>query len=105
VYQAALKNLEPRLPPMVSDDYYPIRQKINFDDFDFILNIAEIQKDWSTVDKFCRTVGLSLDPERFQEYSRLQAGDDEWYRPRYSNFHPKRYRSTTVGDNTTYTEI
>jgi hypothetical protein len=105
VYQAALKNLEPKLPPDVGDNYYPIRQKIDFSQFDFILNIAEIQQNWSAVDKFCNTVGLKLDPERFQEYSKLQAGDDVWYRPRYSNFHPKRYRSTTVGDNTTYTEI
>jgi hypothetical protein len=104
-YQASLKNLEPRLPSMADKNYYPIRQKINFDQFDFILNISKIQQDWSAVDKFCNTVGLNLDPERFNEYRKLLAGDDEWYRPRYSNFYPKRYRSTTVGDNTTYTEI
>jgi hypothetical protein len=103
VYQAALKNLAPRLPPMDNEYYHPMRQKINFDQFDFILNISRIQQDWNTVDKFCNTVGLKLDPEKFQEYSRLQAGNDSWYK--YSNFRPKRYRSTTVGDDTFYTEI
>jgi hypothetical protein len=87
------------------DDPYTIRQKIDFGQFDFILNIAEIQQDWSAVDKFCNTVGLNLDPERFNEYKKLQAGDDEWYLPRYTRFRPKRYRSSIVGNDITYTEI
>lgn len=105
-YQAALKNLESRPPPAVNNnDYDTIRQKIDFSQYDFILNIAEIQQDWSTVDKFCNTVGLNLNSERFNEYKKLQAGNDEWYRHCYSNFIPKRYRSSTAGNDITYIEI
>ena len=103
VYQAALKNLEPRLPPMISDDYYPMRIKIDFDQFDFVLNIANLQSDWRAVDEFCNSVGLKLAKERYEDYSKLQAGDDSWCK--HSNFRPKRYRSNTVGDDTFYTEI
>lgn len=103
VYQAALKNLVPRLPPMDYEDYYPIRQKINFDQFDFVLNIAHLQSGWNVVNDFCNSVGLNLSEEKFDEYSRLQAGDDSWYK--YSNFQPKRYRSNTIGNDTFYTEI
>ena len=102
-YQAALKNLAPRLPPEVVDNYYPVRKNIDVKQFDFVLNIEQIQSDWSVLDQFCNSVGLNLNPERFQQYSKLQTGDDSWYH--YSNFRPKRYRSTTVDDNTFYTEI
>jgi hypothetical protein len=105
VYQAALKNLVPKLPPMNSDDHYPVRENINIKQFDFVLNITEIQSNWSVLNQFCNTVGLNLNSDRYQEYCKLQAGDDEWYRPRYSNFHPKRYCSTTVDADTFYTEI
>lgn len=105
VYQAALKNLEPKLPPMISDDYYPIRQKINMEDFDHVLNIADIQSNWNTVNDFCQTVGLDLNQERYQEYCQLQQGQDEWYRARYSKFVPQRFKSHTDNGVTTYTEI
>lgn len=103
VYQAALKNLEPRLPPDVGDNYYPMRIKIDYNQFDFVLNIAHLQSDWNVVNKFCNSVGLNLSKQRFDEYSKLQAGDDSWCN--HSKFRPKRYRSTTIGDDTTYTEI
>ena len=105
VYQASLKNLEARMPIGYNDHYYPIKQKIDFGQFDFILNIAEIQQDWTVVNKFCNSVGLNLDPERFQEYSKLQTGDDSWYVSHYGKFYPKRYRSSIVGNDITYTEI
>jgi hypothetical protein len=103
-YQAALKNLIPKLPPKMVDNYYqPVRKNINIKQFDFVLNIEQIQADPSALDQFCNTVGLNLNPERFQEYSKLQKGDDSWYH--YSNFRPKKYRSTTIDDNTFYKEI
>ena len=103
VYQAALKNLEPRLPPDVGDNYYPIKQKIDINQFDFVLNIAHLQSGWNVVNDFCNSVGLNLSEEKFDEYSRLQAGDDSWCN--HSNFQPKRYRSNTIGNDTFYTEI
>jgi hypothetical protein len=103
VYQAALKNLEPKLPPDVGDNYYPMRIKIDYNQFDFVLNIAHLQSDWNVVNKFCNSVGLNLSKQRFDEYSKLQAGDDSWCN--YSKYRPTRYRSTTNGDDTTYTEI
>ena len=105
VYQAALKNLAPELPLINSDDHYLVTKNIDIKQFDFVLNITEIQSNWSVLDQFCNTVGLNLNPDRFQEYCKLQAGDDEWYRPCYSSFHPKRYRSTTSDGNIFYTEI
>jgi hypothetical protein len=103
VYQAALKNLEPRLPPDVGDNYYPIKQKIDINQFDFVLNIAHLQSGWNVVNDFCNSVGLNLSEEKFDEYSRLQAGDDSWCN--HSNFRPRRYRSNTIGNDTFYTEI
>jgi len=105
VYHAALKNLVSRLPPMDSDDYYPVRENIDIKSFDFVLNIQEIQSSWSALDRFCDIVGLNLNIDRYQEYCKLQAGDDDWYLPRYSNFRPKRFRSTTIESDTFYTEI
>ena len=103
VYQAALKNLEPRLPPDVDDNYYPMRIKIDYNQFDFVLNIAHLQSDWRVVNNFCNSVGLNLSEEKFNEYSKLQAGDDSWCN--HSNFRPRRYRSNTIGNDTFYTEI
>jgi hypothetical protein len=100
VHQAALKNLMTKIPV-----YHSITQKIDHDQFDFVLNIVDLQSDWNIVDKFCNTIGLKLDPERFDEYSKLQTGNDEWLRSSYSTFYPKRYRSNTVNDDTFYTEI
>jgi hypothetical protein len=80
-----------------------MRIKIDHNQFDFVLNIVDLQSDWSMVNDFCNSVGLKLTKERFDDYSKLQAGDDSWCK--HSNFPPKRYRSNTVDDDTFYTEI
>ena len=103
VYQAALKNLMTRIPVVSDDHCHAIKQKIDHDQFDFVLNIVDLQSDWRVVDEFCNSVGLKLAKERFDDYSKLQAGNDSCCK--HNNFRHKRYRSNTVDDNTFYTEI
>lgn len=103
VYQAALKNLEPTLPPLNNDVVFPTRHKIDYTQFDFVLDITEIQSDWRVVERFCNEVGIALPLEKYQQYLAFQDGNDSWYN--YSAFRPKKFQSQTNNGVTTYTEI
>jgi hypothetical protein len=64
---AALKNLL----PSIADSCY----NIDFDRFDFVLDIDQIQNNWNYVNNFCQQVELQLDPAHYQMYQSLINSD------------------------------
>lgn len=81
----------------------PLKEPIDHTQFDQVLNINDIQQDWSTVNNFCQQVGLYLDQKYYDEYRQIQQGAGELlsYAGKYF---PKKYIASTQDDHTTYTE-
>lgn len=96
---ARIKNL---LADTVGID--PLKEPIDHLQFDYVLNINDIQQDWSVVDKFCKQVGLVLDKKYYDEYRQIQQGAGQLlsYAGKYF---PKKFISSTVDGFTTYKEI
>lgn len=82
----------------------PLKEPIDHNQFDYVLNINDIQQDWSVVDQFCRQLELHLDKKYYDEYQQIQRGAGELlsYAGRYF---PKKYVTSTQDGMTTYTEI
>lgn len=86
-----------------SDGIDPVQFPIDYDQFDYVLSIHDIQKDWSVVDQFCKDVGLKLDYSKYQIYQQILAGSEEHVSTEIRS-RPKKYKTSTVDGITTYTE-
>lgn len=82
----------------------PLKTPIDHSQYDYVLNINDIQQDWSVVDQFCQQVGLQLDQQYYNEYRQIQQGSGELlsYGTKYL---PKKYQTITKDGITTYREI
>lgn len=82
----------------------PLKEPIDHSQYDYVLNINDIQQDWSVVDQFCQQLGLQLDKRYYDEYQQIQRGAGELlsYGTKYL---PKKYRTSTSDGITTYTEV
>ena len=82
----------------------PLKDPIDHDQFDYVLNINDVQRDWSVVEQFCQQVGLHLDRKYYDEYQQIQSGNGELLS--YGrNYCPKKYTTSTQDGTTTYTDI
>jgi hypothetical protein len=98
-HMARIKNL---MSDSVGTDLLDV--PIDHDQFDYVLNINEVQRDWSTVERFCQQVGLQLDRKYYDEYCQIQRGAGELLS--YGrNYRPKKYATSTQDGTTTYKEI
>jgi hypothetical protein len=82
----------------------PLKTPLDHDQFDYVLNINDIQQDWSIVEQFCQQVGLDLDRKYYDEYCQIQQGSGELL-SYGSNYRPKKYVTSTQDGTTTYKEI
>jgi hypothetical protein len=67
--------------------------------FDHVVDIDEIQSDWSTCRNFCDQIGLRLDAKQFDQYQALLAGDRSQMQ---QNYHIEIWRSRTDGTEIAY---
>jgi hypothetical protein len=82
----------------------PLKDPIDHSQFDYVLNIDDVQRDWSVVNQFCQQVGLDLDRKYYDEYQQIQRGSGDLLS--YGrNYRPKKYTTSTQDGMTTYTEI
>jgi hypothetical protein len=95
-----------RVKNLISDTVgsNPLKDPIDHNQFDYVLNINEVQQDWSIVEQFCQQVGLHLDKKYYDEYCQIQRGTGELLS--YSrNYRPKKYATSTQDGTTKYIEI
>ena len=98
-HRARVKNL---IKDTVGTD--PLKETIDHSHFDYVLNINDVQRDWSVVEQFCQQVGLQLDRKYYDEYHQIQRGSGDLLS--YSrNYRPKKFVTSTQDGITTYTEI
>jgi hypothetical protein len=77
---------------------------IDHSQFDYVLNINDVQRDWSAVEKFCQQVELDLDRKYYDQYCQIQQGSGELL-SYSSKYLPKKFTTSIQDGMTTYTEI
>lgn len=82
----------------------PLKEPIDYSWFDHVLNINDIQQNWSVVNEFCQKLGLNLDKKYYDEYQQIQQGAGELL-SYAGKFFPKKYTTATQDGMTIYTEI
>ena len=95
--QFAIKNLQ-----NISVDvcYAKTPRFLDFNKFDYVVNIEKIQTDWNYVSKVCGDLNIELDQQEYLHYQSILVGSSQFDQPGI-----ERYQSSTVDGRFCYNKI